>query len=240
MNAHFGFFDSDKRHTPLECMTLLRRYGIDQFRDGLGWDSYEHVPGRYQMRAETIEFLAKAAQLKMRPLISIVGENHNYEGGGFPNSPQAIAAFAAFAADVARRTHSAASQFEVWNEWTNGAGPGKPDAPGVHDGAAYGRLLGPTYAAIKRAVPDATVVGIGGENPTRPACIEAIASALKTAGTRSMDAWSIHPYRQPMRCRKKRPIAIRGGRRRTWTTWWAMYAAPRRRSPSPGPRKGRG
>ncbi len=195
MNTHFGFFDSDKRHTPLECMTLLRRYGIDQFRDGLGWESYERVPGRYQMRAEAINFLAKAVQLKMRPLLNFAYGNPLYDNGGFPNSPGAIAAFAASAADFARRTHGVASQFEVWNEWVGGCG--MKDHPGVHDGAAYGRLLGPTYAAIKRSSPQVTVVGIGGEYG--PKCCETIASAIKTAGTRSMDAWSIHPYRQPSR-----------------------------------------
>jgi hypothetical protein len=67
--------------------------------------------------------------------------------------------------------------------------------PGVHDGPAYGRLLKPVYAAVKRAFPDVTVVGMGGEYGAH--CAENLVGAIGTAGPGAMDAWSIHPYRYP-------------------------------------------
>lgn len=78
-------------------------------------------------------------------------------------------------------------------EWVGGCGMG--GRPGVHDGPAYGRLLGSTYAAVKQVRPDATIVGIGGEYG--PSCAENILGAVRTAGPDAMDAWSIHPYRFP-------------------------------------------
>ena len=66
---------------------------------------------------------------------------------------------------------------------------------GAHDGEAYGHMLKPAYEAVKRAFPGVTVVGIGGEYG--PKCAETIVAAIKTGGARSMDAWSIHPYRYP-------------------------------------------
>jgi hypothetical protein len=56
-------------------------------------------------------------------------------------------------------------------------------------------MLKPAYEAVKQAFPGVTVVGIGGEYG--PKCAETIVAAIKAGGARSMDAWSIHPYRYP-------------------------------------------
>ena len=49
-------------------------------------------------------YLKRAAELKMRPLIIFDYNNPHYDDDGFPNSPEAIAAFAAYAVDLARQT----------------------------------------------------------------------------------------------------------------------------------------
>lgn len=67
--------------------------------------------------------------------------------------------------------------------------------PGNHGPEDYGRLLKPTYEAVKKALPDLTVVGIGGEYG--PHCADNILGSLSVAGTDAMDGWSIHPYRYP-------------------------------------------
>jgi hypothetical protein len=129
----------------------------------------------------------------MRPLIIFDYANKFYDEGGFPNSPEAIAAFAAYAVELARQTRGTVSTFEIWNEWVGGCGMDK--RPGAHDGEAYGRLLKPTYEAVKKTFPDLTVVGIGGEYGLK--CAENILGSIATAGPKAMDAWSIHPYRYP-------------------------------------------
>ena len=186
--SHFG-----QNAYPLETMDLMRRYGIDQFRDEISWRSYERETGRYVMPDFAAAYLKRSAELQMRPLIIFDYSNPHYDNDGFPNSPEAIAAFGRYAVELAQQTRGSVKMFEVWNEWVGGCGMG--GRPGVHDGEAYGRLLQPTYAAVKQARPDATIVGIGGEYG--PQCADHILGAVRTAGPDAMDAWSIHPYRYP-------------------------------------------
>ena len=186
--SHFG-----QNKYPLETMDLMQRYGIDQYRDEIGWGGYERQKGRHALPDYAAAFLRRSAELKMRPLLIFDYSNPHYDNGGFPNSAEAITGFTAYAVDLARRTRGTVPMFEVWNEWIGGCGMrGKS---GVHDGEAYGRLLKPTYTAVKSAFPDLTVVGIGGEYGSH--CAENILGAVRTAGPDAMDAWSIHPYRYP-------------------------------------------
>ncbi len=178
---------------PLPSMDLLCRYGIDQFRDEISWESYERRPGQYAMPEHAADFLRHAAQLNMRPLIIYDYSNRLYDGGSYPNSPAAIDAFAAYAVDLTRQTRGTVAMFEVWNEWIGGCGMN--GRSGDHGPEAYGRLLNATYAAVKQAFPDVCVVGIGGEYGAH--CAENIATALSVAGPTSLDGWSIHPYRYP-------------------------------------------
>ncbi len=186
--SHFG-----QNKYPLETMDLMQRYGIDQYRDEIGWRGYELQKGRYALPDYAAAFLKRSAELKVRPLLIFDYSNPHYDNGGFPNSPEAITGFAAYAVDLARRSRGTVAMFEVWNEWVGGCG--MRDRPGTHDGEAYGRLLKPTYAAVKSALPDLTVVGIGGEYGAH--CADNILGAVRTAGPDAMDAWSIHPYRYP-------------------------------------------
>jgi hypothetical protein len=178
---------------PLETMELLRSYGIDQFRDEVLWTCCEEEKERVVVPRFCRNYLQRAADLKLRPLIIFDYNNRFYDHGGFPNSPVAIGAFARYAVELARQTRGLVNTFEVWNEWVGGCG--MSGQSGVHDGEALGRLLKPTYAAVKQAFPGATVVGIGGEYG--PKCAENIIGAIRAAGPESMDAWSIHPYRYP-------------------------------------------
>lgn len=178
---------------PLETMDLLRRYGIDQFRDEISWRAVECEKGVYGLPGLSTNFLGRARALKMRPLLIYDYANPLYDNGGFPNSDEAITAYARYATYLTGATRGLVDQFEVWNEWCGGCG--MRNCSGAHDGAAYGRMLGPTYAAVKRAFPQVTLVGMGGEYG--PKCASNIVAAVGTAGPRAMDAWSIHPYRYP-------------------------------------------
>jgi hypothetical protein len=188
VNCHFG-----QRAYPLDCLDLMRRYGINQFRDEISWRSVETEKGKYALPNHAAEYTRKAAELGLRPLILFDYSNPHYDNDGFPNSPGALTGFAAYAVELARATRGTASNFEVWNEWIGGCG--MSGRPGDHGPEAYGRLLKETYAAVKQAFPDVTIVGIGGEYG--PHCAENVVRAIGTAGAKSMDAFSIHPYRYP-------------------------------------------
>jgi hypothetical protein len=229
MCTHFGHGTY-----PLDYMSLMQRYGIDQFRDEISWGSMEKERGQYQLPPNGAAFLQKAVELKMRPLLIFDYANRHYDNGGFPNSPEAIAGFTAYAVQLARQTRGIVNQFEVWNEWVLGCG--MHDKPGVHDGEAYAKLLNPTYAAVKRARPEVTVVGVGGENGTK--CAETIAGIFRTAGVNAMDGWSIHPYRYPRTPeasdllgevgRMAEVVAQAGARQKAWLTeiGWPTHRGP--------------
>ncbi len=227
--SHFG-----QRAYPLPSMELMLHYGIDQFRDEIHWRVYEAQKAHYAMPDYAAAYLQRAAELKMRPLIIFDYNNPRYDGDGFPNSPEAIAGFAAYSADLARQTQGTVTMFEVWNEWIGGCG--MSGRPGDHGPEAYGRLLKPTYEAVKKAVPNAMVVGIGGEYG--PHCAENIVGSLGTAGTDAMDAWSIHPYRYPRGpeesdligevTRIANRVSEAGGRGKAWITeiGWPTHRGP--------------
>jgi hypothetical protein len=83
--------------------------------------------------------------------------------------------------------------FEVWNEWSIGCGMrGKP---GKNTPEAYARMLQAAHRAVKAAVPEATIVGIGGEHSEHH--FSNIQRMIAAGGAKAMDAFSVHSYRYP-------------------------------------------
>jgi len=187
-NCHFG-----QNAYPLECLDLLVRYGVMRFRDEMSWRSVESGKGQYALPSHGEAYIRRVAELGLQPLLLFDYNNPHYDDDGFPNSEEAIAGFASYATALARLTSGVVGEFEVWNEWIGGCGMG--GRPGDHGPEAYGRLLAPTYQAVKTTFPGVTVIGIGGEYG--PECCENVARAIDTAGPASMDGFSIHPYRYP-------------------------------------------
>ena len=186
--THFG-----QQNYPLECMELMCRYGIDQFRDEIHWRACEVQKGKIAVPAYAEAYVARAAALRMRPLIIYDYNTPYYDNDGFPNSPEAIDGFARYAVELTRALKGRVNTFEVWNEWVGGCG--MSGRPGDHSPAAHGHLLKAVYTAVKKELPGVTVVGIGGEYG--PRCAQNIVDSIGTAGPKSMDAFSIHPYRYP-------------------------------------------
>lgn len=187
-SCHFG-----QDAYPLECFDLLKRYGFLRYRDEIGWVHVERERGRYALPDFAERYLRRSRELGMEPLIIFDYANPHYDQGGFPNSPEAIAGFAAYAVELARLTRGAVNEFEIWNEWIGGCG--MRGRPGNHGPEAYGRLMQATYSAVHAAVPETVLVGIGGEYG--PHCAENVARAIRSGGAKSLDAFSIHPYRYP-------------------------------------------
>jgi hypothetical protein len=95
---------------------------------------------------------------------------------------------------VARQKQAGAHVWEIWNE-PNLLSFWSPD-PSPEE---YTQLLTASYKAIKRADPQAVVLGcsLAGPNGRRSKAWEFVEEVLKLGGGRAMDAISIHPYRQP-------------------------------------------
>jgi hypothetical protein len=174
-------------------MDLLVRYGFSEIRDEISWSSVETTKGNLSMPDYGETFVSAAAERHIRPLLIFDYGNPAYDAGGFPNSPEAIAAYANYCASLARFTEGRVDTFEVWNEWSIGCG--MSGRPGENTPAFYAAMLQAAYAAVKSIDPTITIVGIGGEHSEHH--FENIKSMIQNGGAKSMDAFSVHSYRYP-------------------------------------------
>lgn len=166
---------------------LLRRAGGRWARDEYAWGLVEPQRGVYQFPDYNDRYFREAMAHGVRPLMILDYGNPNYDDGNAPTSDEAQSAFAEYAYQMVSRYKDVCKHWEVYNEPNIGFWRPKPDA------VAYTRLLKLTYAAIKRADPDATVVGIC----TAGTDLAYIETVLKEGGGQFMDALSVHPYRYP-------------------------------------------
>lgn len=209
---------------PLECLDLLVRYGFGQFRDEISWSNVEVEKGEYVIPDYGQQFVSRAHQLGLNPLLICDYSNRFYDDGGFPNSDRAVQAYARYCAALARNLRGKVDQFEIWNEWTIGCG--MRDKPGENTPEAYAQLIQPAYQAIKRANPKATVVGLGGEHSANH--FEEIRGMFQHGAADAMDAFSVHSYRYPRTPEKsglgdevRRVVELasdHGAPRRAWVT----------------------
>ncbi|MCX7014179.1 MAG: cellulase family glycosylhydrolase [Candidatus Sumerlaeota bacterium] len=221
---------------PLEALELIARAGIAHIRDEMSWPSPEKEKGTFVFPPRLDEYIDRARSFGIQPLIILDYANRLYDDGNYPTSPEAIAGFARYASQVANRFKGRVKYYEVWNEYTGGCGmKGKPrSVPEV-----YARMIEPVYKAVKEADPDATVVGIGGDNPREEKHCQAMARMLKAGAAPFMDAASVHPYRYPqspestdlMSVLRKAEDIVKsaGGQKRLWITevGWPTQLDPR-------------
>jgi hypothetical protein len=177
---------------PLECMDLLVRYGLNEFRDEISWSSVESHKGTLAMPDYGEKLVARANELGLRPLLICDYSNPLYDDGGFPNSDEAVAGYAGYCAALALMLRGKVDQFEIWNEWTIGCG--MSGRPGRNTPEAYAKMINAAYPAVKAVNAQATVVGIGGEHSEHH--FENIRGMMQRGG-RSMDVFSVHGYRYP-------------------------------------------
>lgn len=176
-----------------ECMDLLVRYGFSEFRDEISWSGVERKKGEYEIPEHGREFVNRARQLGLNPLLIFDYSNALYDNAGFPNSDEAIAAYAKYCEFLTRELRGLVHDFEIWNEWSVACG--MRDKPGKNTPEAYARLVQPAFKAIKAANPKATVVGLGGEHSEHH--FEQIRGMFKSGAAGSMDVFSVHCYRYP-------------------------------------------
>ncbi len=178
---------------PLETMDLMKRYGFTRFRDEISWGAMEPAKGSLALPDYAANYLEHARKVGLEPLIIFDYANKNYDGGGFPNSPEAIAGFAAYCGALAGATRDTVRDFEIWNEWIGGCGMG--GQAGDHGPEAYGKLMKPAAEAARAARPDAAICGVGGEYGVD--CGSVVARMFGAGATPAINAFSIHPYRYP-------------------------------------------
>lgn len=182
VSTHFG------QGWPLEIMPLIARAGLTFYRDEISWNAVEREKDQLAIPDFCRRYIARGAELGLRPLIIADYANQHYDDYAFPVSPSARAGFARYAGFLASELKPDLRHLEIWNEWCGGCGMG----------GKQGRAedYGPTYLqaaqAIRAANPEAVVCGIGGEWGSEP-----LAAMMAGGAGAAMDAFSIHPYHYP-------------------------------------------
>jgi polysaccharide biosynthesis protein PslG len=170
--------------TPAE-VDRMADLGIRYLRTDLAWSQVEQRPGEYSFEAYDALLRALASR-GMRAVLVLAYGNDLY-GGGPPRTPEVRRAFARFAGAAAARYAGRGVLWQIWNEpnlsqfW----GP-EPDA------AEYVALAQLTAAAIRRADPDAFVIGPSTGGPEFDLAF--VEDVFRLGLLESLDAVSVHPF----------------------------------------------
>jgi hypothetical protein len=195
-NIHIGpNFNRDDLYWPRFDELLL-----GSFRTNFNWSWVEQQPGQFNVNMTPASgtgslywedsMLHVGNTVGIAPLIVLGFGNKLYDGGGFPVSDAAQAAFVRYATFVANRFKGDVKYYELWNEWNIGGGI----YPAVHgDPTVYARLLKKVYAALKAVDPQIVVIAgaASGQDLGWPQTM------MLAGGNAAMDGYSVHPYNLP-------------------------------------------
>ena len=173
----------------LDVLPRLVAADIRQIRDEIFWDHVEPERGRFAFPARFDRYMAALRARGIRPLVPLTFENRNYDGGLTPHTDAGLDAYARYAVEVVRRYGDQIQAVEIWNEYNGGFAKGPATQDRVR---AYAGMLRRAYAALKRERPDLVVVG--GSTAGLP--LPYIERLAKAGALDSLDAFSVHPYRE--------------------------------------------
>lgn len=189
IGTHFG----QGKSTPDEFFSWVDQTPFTSIRDEMYWADNEKRRGELSLGNKSKQSLLAFRMAKargMQPLLILSYGNPFYQGGTQPSTPESQAAFARYASWVGQLSNGIVDHFEIWNEWNIGAGNRPPSRYG--DPAAYVSLAKLTSSALKKANPNATVLGgaLGDDLPDWPWLKQAIDLGLLSA----VDGISVHLY----------------------------------------------
>lgn len=196
-----GFETLDRYHfDPERTYPHLAELGAKWARVQTGWNRCEREPGVYEF-SWLDEVVDSLLEIGVRPFFNLGFGNllytpdapHDSARGyvAFYYGDEAARAWRAYVSAIAEHFRDRVTFWEIWNE-PNAVGFWRPEDPRPAD---YVRLLAETVPEIRRAVPDATVIG-GVFSTVRPAPTAAFAEACFEAGMAEwIDVLCWHPYR---------------------------------------------
>ncbi len=177
---------------PSVLLPLVRQAGFSWIRDELYWQEIERAPGRFRFPAHYDAYLEQAARLGIAPLIVLDYGNAAvypalFGASPFPQTPKARARFVRYVDQVVRRYGGLVRHWELWNE---------PSFDQISY-ASYLALLKATYATVKAASPDATVLACGGGGIGGGPGADCPIALIAAGGLEDLDGFSVHPYMSP-------------------------------------------
>ncbi len=185
--THFGQYKAD----PDRNLPLMSEGGMKWTRDEMYWSEIERQPGRFDFPKQYDAYADANARYGLSPVIILDYGNALYDRNAngdarSPHTAEGLRAFARYVTAMVKRYGDRVKYWEVWNE-PNGSQfwGAEPDA------REYAAVLKTAYTSIKRADPEAKVIGgaIAGTD------LNYLRALFDAGGLEYMDALSIHPYR---------------------------------------------
>lgn len=180
-------FAQSKGGDPNINLGMIQKSGATWIRDDFSWGGIEKEKGQYTF-VEKDAFVDKVLAHDINVLAILDYGCKYYDEGNAPYSDEGIAAFAKFCGETVKHYAGKIQYFEIWNEYNGGMGNPLRQPPEV-----YAKMLKAAYVEIKKANPDAVVVGCS----TSVVDLGWIERVLKAVGPDYMDIVSVHPYGFP-------------------------------------------
>lgn len=168
-----------------EVSQLQSEVGCSWNRDGIAWKTVEKEKGKYELPEGVYDKLVGEKENGIENVIICSNYNDLYDGGKTPHTDEGIQAYANYCGFLAGALKGVTDHFEIWNEYNhtpfNNLGTG-PDV--------YAKMLKAAYTEIKKANPDAFVIGLDTANVD----LRFAEEVFKEGGLDYCDAVSVHPY----------------------------------------------
>jgi len=185
-----------------EMLRLIETTGFNSFRQELSWGNVEDRKGNYVIKGKNIardDLIKKSTALGLKPILVLVYSNKFYNDGNYPITPESRKAFANYAAWLANQYKGKVKVFEVWNEWTLGAGMTARGLK-IPPESSYFELVKETSIALKKVDPEIKVI-TGSFNPMSPTGryldyndTTWFLNLINLGILKYIDGVSIHPY----------------------------------------------
>lgn len=188
LNPKFGQMShvvTKGRGTPEEFSKLLTNVGGTWNRDEVPWDVVETEKGKYSIPQDMYNKMKIMSDNGINQVVICAFYNSLYDEGKTPFSDEGIEGYAKYCGFLAKELKGITNYFEIWNEYNIVNFNVSNEPP-----ETYAKMIKAAYAEIKKANPDAVVIGIS----TAMVSIEWTRRVFDAGAYDYMDAVSIHPY----------------------------------------------
>lgn len=183
---------SQNKGEPAINLPLAKQIGMGWIRDETEWAYAETTKGQIDILPSWDQYINEAMQQNQNVLLILRSSSLVYgqTTGDVPYTDEAVAAYENYAYEIANHFKGKVNYFEVWNEMNlEGNRSFNANRRPPED---YVKLLKAASAGVKRANPDAKIVGMA----TAGADIAWMKRVLAAGGYDYMDIVSIHPYQE--------------------------------------------
>lgn len=179
---------TDSKRDAINGIRLISEAGFGRIRDEILWKYYEPEKGYYKIPDNMDKFVDLSNDANLDTLMILSYGNPLY-GGSPPETEVEYQGFYDYCYELVRDLKGRVNRFEIWNEF-NLVGHHTFN-PKKLPPENYAKLLVNSYKAVKRANPDAEVIGMVTSGSPLD-WIEKVLIAID--GEKCFDAVSVHPY----------------------------------------------